>query len=521
MTNAVALHLNAVRAQKIVTRLFTALLPGAIAVAIGVIGTRSSIGWIAVIVIVVFALMTTFAVARWRRVAIFLLAYLPFTGILSLLLYPKTFLGDVARDFLIVTPLYLSLLIARGRTASAPRSVIIPIGLMSLLAVLQFFNPSLPSALVGLVGLRGWLFFIPLIAVGVRLAPDVHAARRALLVALLAGLPVLVIGLVEALALAAGKGAVLYRLYGNSARGAFTTGDSTVQGASVSLGSLHRVPSLFSYPAAYYCFCLAMLVPGYFLWQRGEARVIRRLGLAAFVLAVACALTSGTREAFITVPLAVVVTLYLDGVRPSLRTTTAGAVGFLAAITLLHLPVLNLPGHLLDLSTHESRDILGHGFHVARSVTWLGLGPGTDTNAARNVAGPQVFDPIGGRWQESYLVKSWIELGVPGLLLVVWTLVALVRNVSRRAVPTGPGRSLVAAVSGFLIAALATSIKGAILDQAPANVYFWLFAGLAIGAHSWSAREATSPVTAGKRAGTGSSLRPVGVEFGSARGIAR
>jgi hypothetical protein len=437
---------------------------------------------------VVFAVMTTAAIARWRTIGVLLLAYLPFTGILSLLLYPDTFLGDAARDGLIIIPLYAGIVASKER-ARLPQSVVLPVALLSSLAILQLVNPSLPSTSVGLVGLRGWLFFIPLVWVGARLAKDADSAVRALRIALFAGFPVLVIGLLEALALAEGKGAVLYRLYGDSAKGAFTTGDNPAQGASVSLGSLHRVPSLFSYSAAYYCFCLAMLVPGYFLWRRGFSQGTRRLGLAGFLLAIVCALTSGTRAAFITVPLGVGTILYLDGVRLSLRAAAASAVGWLAAVWLLHVPIRTLPHYLLNLSTAESGDVLTHGFRVARSVTWLGLGPGTDTNAARAVGGPGLFDAIGGRWQESYLVKSWIELGVIGLVLVVWMLVALFRAVTRETATTIAARTLVAASAGFLIAALATSIKGAILDQAPANAYFWLFAGFALGVSRWKASE--------------------------------
>jgi hypothetical protein len=495
-------------------RLTGALVPGAIAVLVAIVGAGTHLGWVVAGGAVLITVTTAIAIARWQRIAILLLAYLPFTGLLSLLLYPHTFRGDMARDVLIVTPLYLGLL-ANKEIVRVSRSVVLPVALLSMLAILQLFNPSLPSPIVGLIGLRGWLFFIPLMLVGARLASDMNSALRVLRIALVAGLPVMVIGLVEALALAEGKAPLLYRLYGDSARGAFTTGDTATQGAALSLGDLHRVPSLFSYPAAYYCFCLAMLVPGYFLWRRGQSRGIRRLGLAGFVLAVVCALTSGTREAFLTVPLAVAATLYLDGIRPNVRALAASVVGWLAAVTLLHIPVRSLPGYLLNLSSLEGGDILGYGFRVAHSATWLGLGPGTDTNAARNVAGPGLFDAIGG-WQESYLVKSWIELGVPGLLLVVWMLVAVTRTVSGRAVAAGPARSMAAASGGFLIAAVATSIKGAILDQAPANAYFWLFAGIAIGARSWAVHEARSSEDR-QLAPAMSLLRPVGVGFASVR----
>ena len=472
-------------AARKITFILAAVAPGAIAVSLGVVGAASTRGWIFAGAVVLLTSMTALAVSCWRRVAVLLLAYLPFTGILSLLLYPNTLLGDAVRDVFIVAPLYMGLLASSG-SARLPRSVVFPIALLSAFVLLQLFNPSLPSALVGLVGVRGWLFFVPLIVVGARLGSDLASTLRAMRFALIAGLPVLAIGLIEAVALAEGKGGTIYALYGPSANSAFTTGDTTLQGAPVSLGALHRVPSLFSYPSAYYAFCLAMLVPAYFLWRRGERVGTRRLGLVGFVLAVSAGLTSGIREAFITVPLALVVTLYLDGVRMSIRSLMAGVAGFCVAVTLLRVPVFSLPQYLLDLSRQEGQDVLVRGFRLAHSVTWLGLGPGTDTNAARNVAGPDVFDAIGGRWQESYLVKSWIELGLPGLLLVVWMFVALVRAVASRAGGSiGPGRSLAAACAGLLFAALATSTKGAILDQAPASAYFWLFAGLAIGARSW------------------------------------
>jgi hypothetical protein len=458
--------------------------PGAAAVCLGTLVATNRHGWLAASVVLCLSLATVFAVANWQTSALFLIAYLPFTGLLSLALYPDTFLGEALRDLIVVFPLYIALLGQRDRPR-LPRSLLLPLALLTLLACVQLLNPSLPSLAVGLVGLRGWVFFIPLALVGARLALSFESAERALRLAMVAGLPVLVIGLIEALLLAEGKASVLYGLYGESAKGAFTTGETTAQGARLGLGDLHRVPSLFSYSAAYYCFCLAMLVPSYFLWRKGSSAALRKFGLAGFVLTIICALTSGTREAFLTVPIAVGVMLYLDGVRVGVRGAAAGAIGWTSAIVLLGVPLRGLPQYLWDLSLQEGRDVLGYGFSVAHSATWLGLGPGTDTNAARAFGGQSLFDSIGGSWQEAYLVKSWIELGVPGLLLVLWTLIALSRHVLRGTGATGPQRTLCAAAAGLIAAVFATSIKGAVLDQAPANAYFWLTVGFALGAQGW------------------------------------
>jgi hypothetical protein len=459
-----------------------------------VLGLATAVGpavWIGALGAVLFVELSTVAVVRWRLVGTLLIVYLPYTGVLSLLLYPHTFYGEVARDALIVTPLYVGLF-ASGGNRRLPRAVVLPFLLLGALAVLQLLNPSLPSLAVGFVGLRGWLFFTPLLLVGARLATDIPSTLRLLRIALIAGIPVLVVGIVEALMLAVGKAGVLYGIYGSAAKDAFTTGNTGSRGAAVSLGSLHRVPSIFAYPAAYYVFCLAMLVPGYVLWRCGPTARTGNLGRFGFSLTTLAALTSGSREAFVVVPVIILLTLFLDSGLPRFRALVAGGLAFALVAVVMSLPVRALPHYFVGLSHQEGGDLVGHGFRLAHSLTWLGLGPGTDTNAARNIAGPAVFDPIGGRWQESYLVKSWIELGVPGLLLVLLMLGGVGSALIRSAPRGSAARPLIAASSALFLGVIATSVKGAILDQAPANAYVWLFAGLALGARGWTGRARTA-----------------------------
>jgi hypothetical protein len=464
-----------------------ALLASGALIAVAVMfGFATSVGttmWVATLGVVVFVELAALALAKWQRLVVLLIVYLPYTGVLSLLLYPQTFLGEVARDVFIVTPLYLGLFASRTHVR-LPRNVVVPFILLGVLAIGGLANPSLPSFSVGLVGVRGWLFFAPLLYVGVRFAAEGPAAvLRLLRLALLAGVPVLVIGLLEALAFATGKGASVYAVYGSAAQEAFT--NTGLRGAAVSLGSLHRVPSLFTYVAAYYLFCLAMMVSAYVLWRSGATPGIRRLGRFGFLLATVCALTSGSREALVTVPVIIVLTLVLDRGLPNLGAVIAAVVAFGIVAVVMRLP-LNLPHLLIALGSQEGGDLIGHGFRVASSVTTLGLGPGTDTNASRNVGGSVVFDAIGGRWQESYFVKSWIELGIPGLLAVVWLMLTITKTLIRNVRGAVSARPLHAATTALFIAVVATSVKAAILDQAPANAYIWLFVGLALGAGSWA-----------------------------------
>jgi O-antigen ligase len=86
------------------------------------------------------------------------------------------------------------------------------------------------------------------------------------------------------------------------------------------------------------------------------------------------------------------------------------------------------------------------------------------------------------------LVKAWLELGIVGAVLVLWVLIAVLRAVLREAAQSRRSRALSAGVAGFVVATVLISVKGAVLDQAPANAYFWLFVGLALGSATWSPR---------------------------------
>lgn len=458
------------------------------AVGLGIALEVAPYGWITVGAALAFAYAVPLAVLDWRRWAGIFLCFLPFSGLASLMLFPRTYLGDVVTDLIFVAPLYFAFFMRRARPHVLPQSVRIGSLLLVSVVLLGLLNPGIPTLSVGLIGARGWLFYMPLIFIGAELASDAQSALRVAWYAALAGLPALVVGLCEAVLLATHHSALLYRIYGSAAGSAFTTGTRDIQGASVSLGALHRVPSLFAFTIAYYGLCMAMLVPGYFLWRAGRRRRERVIGEVVFALACACALSSGTRFAFVAVPTAVLVTLYLDGVRTSPRLAAVGVgVGAFIAIV-LHVPILSLPQYLIHLGKQEGAYVLIDGVRSASRVTLFGLGPGTDTNATRSFGGSALFQQISGHWQESYVVKSWIELGAFGLIVVMWFLLSTTRAVAIKAARAGKGRPLVAATSGFLVATLLISVKGAVLDQAPTSPYFWLFAGIGIAAAQWGDR---------------------------------
>ena len=423
----------------------------------------------------------------WRRLFFFLLAYLPYSGVISLLAYPQTLLGEVVRDLGLLLPLYVALLPRASTAPRLPPSVVFAVGALAGLVLTQALNPSVSSAAVAAVGARGWLIAVPLLWVGARLAARPEDVRRWMRISSVAAVPVLLIGIVEAVMLAFGGASIVAAAYGDAAAVAF--GERGVSASfAIGGGELRRVPSLFAFPLAYYALCIASLVPTYVLWRTSSGGW-RRFGAVAFVVAVVAGLSSGTRLAFILVPAAVIVIFLFDR-RLTLRSLALSAGSWLAVLFTLGINPRALPEYFRELSSAEGGDVLVGGFRLARSVTTLGLGTGMDTNASRQVDA-NVFAPIGHDWQESYLVKTWLELGVLGIVVVAGLFLVLVLWLLRLAVLPGGGdaQPLRAGVLAFVTVTLLLSVKGSPLDQAPTNYFFWLYAGMALG----TLRRVTAP----------------------------
>lgn len=108
----------------------------------------------------------------WRWSIYALLAYLPVSGIPVLALYPDTRAAVLAKDVLFVMPAYIGFVVnhlANRRRMTVPGAPFALLIGLSVLVIAQMFNPSLPSGLVGAIGAKVWLFYIPLLVLGYHL----------------------------------------------------------------------------------------------------------------------------------------------------------------------------------------------------------------------------------------------------------------------------------------------------------------------------------------------------------------
>jgi hypothetical protein len=433
--------------------------------------------------LLVFAVALVIGMLNWRWSVYGLLIYLPVSGIPVLAMYPDTTLPMLLKDILFVIPAYVGFAAyysVRRLPFSFAGAPIVLFAMLALLVVVQAFNPSLPNRLVGAIGVKVWLMYIPLCFLGYHLVRDKQDLFRLLgLMSIVALIPA-VIGIAEALLIHGGQSELVYHYYGGAAAPA-TQGFAQFNFQSG--GFIRRIPSTFSSVTQYYIFGSSMIAVTY-AWWRGylAGTPFSFLGCLVWLVMLAAVFLSGARGAFLLGPLMVVLILLLERRRIGMSPSRALAMGvvFFATFAVIGARGGEVIGHAFETGRGELSTFVD-GFRQALGVTWGGLGTGIDTGASRHAfADPKMFQAVGGTWYESWYVKVVLELGIVGLLLVALLMGSImVRGLHNHfRLRDARLRVVSAAILAFLAWNLVYDTKAQYLDFDPINVYFWLLVGV-------------------------------------------
>lgn len=421
------------------------------------------------------------AIHNWRWSIYGLLLYLPFAGIPIIALYPHTQIPVLAKDFLFTLPAYAGFVLTAKRPGWGYRGA--PVFLLGSLAVLvagEVLNPQLPRLLIGLIGLKVWLLYVPLLFLGYHLISTKRELARALKVLMLVALIPAGVGIAEAVLFHTGHRDTVYALYGSAATAVTQRFAHTDYEGG---GFLLRVPSTFSFVTQYYVFTTTMVAVAFAAWRlRGG----RAWAVVWAIMVVACA-TSGARGAFLMMPLLIVMVVLLDAAslraalgRSAMPLLLTGA-GLLSAFALFGSSAGVVFSHALSVGTVEFNGGFLQSLADAVHVSKLGMGTGMNTEAARYAFdNGSAISAWGGLANESWWIKVFQELGVAGVVIVL----SLFLTIAYRAYANhrrlqDPGlRAVSAALLGLLVWNMFYLTKGMYIDVDPLNVYFWLFAGI-------------------------------------------
>lgn len=438
---------------------------------------------------------------RWQRGYYGLLVYLPFSGAVTLAFYPwegPPFAHPLLyKDLFFALPAYLGFLGARVlRRRVLPdyaRAPALCMLLFALLVFLQAFRTGVTTPLVAAIGIKVWLFYMPLYLLTAALLADLERLRTLLRTCVVLAVVPCLVGLAQyLLGRIYGHQEVMEAIYGVAA--AHVTQEFTV--FEVGGGYLApRIPATFSSVTQYFAYTLAMLVPCYILSRSDPAPRWRRVGSWLLALVAVASLLSGARAAFVFVPLLLVLAYGFDrGFGGLPRALLVFALVLALALGILSVPVGSLFAHIWELLVTYAGQTAYLDLLQAIESSPFGGGTGTNTGPARHALDdPEAFVAV-----ENYYAKAVLELGWLGLLLL-WALFATLIAAAWRArqrLRSPLLRTTACAVLAFLLVMALNCFKGWLMDLDPINVYFWVFAGIAGRLVAVSEAE-DSPATAG------------------------
>jgi len=444
---------------------FQLVLATAMAVALGIsAGTENFL----LIGVMLGGATVMLSALNWRRHLIpAIFAYVCVEGFLSLL-FRQYKASLLLKDFLIVIA-YVSFImemVSKQRFVFF-RGILVPMGVIALLAIAQVFNPALPNVLVGVVGFKILCFYMPLVFLGYYCFSNMQEIRKFLLLLLVFSIPV-------------GMMAIWQYVEGPSAltRFGYSFEIAVVETPGSEYGVHTRAIGTFASPGmlSWYALCtLTICVISLALVSRLSHRLFV---VGCLVLAAVTSLASGTRGGFVVTALTIGTMLLLVGRRRHLAT---GAV--LTAMAVAIVAVFMGQAVLGRLETLGDFDLLWARLRMpfattgrALNVAPLGWGLGYGSVGTRHVIpGGQPLLLV-----ENYWTKIAFELGWFGLLAFAWLIAAsLLQGIhSYRSCLTREARWVVGCLAVFLTGLLALSFIGTALDKIPANVYFWFFLGV-------------------------------------------
>lgn len=393
------------------------------------------------------------------------------------------------KDFL-VAYMYV-LLVAQGYLRGSLRrtgALVIPIVVYASIYTVHVFNPHLNNVLVGLVGLRVAIFYIPLILVGQAAFTRREEMWSFLRFAVLLTIPVCIYG--------------LYQHFGGPAHiaslgpGYAARGVASLMGAGENEVYSLRTLSTFTYSSSFSIFVVLMAPFAWILFRGDSQRRWQVTALVGLLTLFAAQISSGGRQALVFTAMGVLLTEILHG-RGLVRKVVAPMVvglGILVGFFVLGSEKISRFETIFDMQQVRWRWETYFIEHNLRAIeaSPLGNGSGAASTAARHVGA------IKFAATETALSKTVYEVGIPGFLAYCWILLALLRRTWRARRGGGDRRLALFARAFFALGVIvfATSFSGWPLDLPPMNALFWAMGGLVFSpAYLAARRAAPTPIS--------------------------
>jgi hypothetical protein len=342
----------------------------------------------------------------------------------------------------------------------------VPATIFAGVVLLECVNPNLSTPLIGLLGVKIWLGYVPLFFLGAAWVRSRYELQTTLWTLLLASLPASLYGLYEFKLGQSGE------LTSGIRPGEFGGGyvATSFEAGIFRLSSLFPSSTQFDY---HLLFALMVGVGVLILERRRGWRAIAYALMALILINVGL---TGTRKLYLIVPASL---LWFGLIEKSSATrlkvallAVAGSVAaavFIGAALLLRIQTI---GDVYD----NRLDYAQTTFADAVERAPLGLGSGMASGPAGHLDPNRI-------WTETLPSKTVIELGILGLFALIAFYGSIAVRGFRWARRCGQPdlRSVATILAVYVATLMLTSVYGWPMDIDPANVTSWLSAGLVAG----------------------------------------
>lgn len=420
-------------------------------------------------------------VRRWTMPFYGMLLYIPLAGLITVYL-DRHPIALQAIDFFFIIPAYfgfLPIIQRKLKFSGIPRIFTITCIAFALLLSVQMFNPSHqnPGILVGLVGIKVWLFYIPILMLTyVHLSEPKNFMTMLRIINITVWAPAL-FGIAQWYAVTLyGYQKTMKFLFGDQA-------DSVTQGFSqFSYGISHayRIPSSFQSTGHYANFLLGALAFCYISVSLEQSFKWKWFARCTMTLLLIASFLSGARGLLLFAPLILIFgEIFQRRIRNVIQISillvgtwfVASFVSGLEAGDVLPSVGDNAKSYVTVHSTNT----------IARAVKNFPMGVGTGANT---IPARHVLKYSATRSQlvglESHYAKAIVETGiVGGILAFVLLVIPLVVGI--RALFVVRIRELQIVLGGamsYQFAIFLYSFKTAIIDTIPACIFYWMFVGI-------------------------------------------
>ena len=428
-------------------------------------------------------------VMNWRWGVYGIALYTPLTGPVIAALYPSP-LGALARDLLIVIPLYLSFFLMHGARGAerVPAYVVVAIGAFFIVVMASLTNPGVPNMMVGGIGAKVWLWYIPMIFVGAAMINTERDLRNILRAIVITGWIPAGVGVIMFVgSFVWGYEPTMRFFYGKFANmfmGGFVYGG----------GELYRIVGTFQYNSQYGIFCMYMFFPIMMLKELETDRRWKLFSKLSMLLMMVAAFTSGARGNIVYVPMVLIlVQLFRFKASGAAGGIAVGAVGLFVLFQVSGIDPIYFASEMLRLTaTYGKAGLTDQLFDAVLCGGLFGMGAGTNTGAARH--GMDLTALIEGNEKawfiENFFGKAIIELGILGLFVLLFfdAMILLHCLQVQTAIRTRRLRDAAACGTAMVAFIIICSFKGWALDVDPINYYFFLTIGIVFGMPAMAAR---------------------------------